>query len=170
MYEKYLSMQSVPAGKILEAILKKKGITQKELADISNEYPQRIYEFIKGKRKFTIKSSLSIEKALGIDIQGFFIKLQTNNEIYSYVTNEELLIHPDLSKFSKSLFWDTRIEKINWLKNKEWIIKRTFEYGNKQEIEEIMKFYGKDTVKSILPQINDSWNKERRIKNVQKYL
>lgn len=64
MYEKYLSMQSVPAGKILEAILKKKNITQKELAVMLNEYPQRIYDLIKGNRKFNIKTSLVIEKAL----------------------------------------------------------------------------------------------------------
>lgn len=170
MYEKYLSMQSVPAGRILEAILKNKHLTQKEVADMSNEYPQRIYEFIKGTRKFTIKASLSIEKTLGIDIEGFFVKLQTNHEIYCYKTNKELLIHPDLSKFSKALFWDTQLEKINWIRNKEWVIKRTFEYGNEQEIKEVIKFYGEEDVKSILLKINDKWNKESRIGNIQKYL
>jgi len=170
MYEKYLSMRSVPAGKILETILKKKNLTQKELADIANEYPQRIYDFIKGKRKFTIKASLAIEKALGIDIEGFFVKLQTNHEIYCYVTELELLIHPDLSQLSKALFWDTRIEKINWVKNKAWVIKRVFEYGNDPEIKEIIRFYGKDTVKSTLSQIKGTWNKESRISNIQKFL
>ena len=41
-YEKYLSMEDVPAGKILDVILKKRNISQKKLAHMSNEYPQRI--------------------------------------------------------------------------------------------------------------------------------
>lgn len=154
MYEKYLSMQSVPAGKILETILKKRNIAQKELAVMLNEYLQRIYDLIKGNRKFNIRTSLAIEKALGIDIAGFFLKIQTNYEIYSHITELELQIHPDLSLLSKALFWDTRIEKINWIKNKDWVIKRTFEYGNEREIEEIIRFYGKETITAILPRFD----------------
>lgn len=41
---------------------------------MSNEYPQRICDYIKGERKFTIKASISIEKALNINIEGFFFK------------------------------------------------------------------------------------------------
>lgn len=170
MYDKYLSMQSVPAGKILEAILKKKNITQKELAVMLNEYPQRIHNLIKGNRKFKIKTSFAIEKILGIDIDGFFLKLQTNHEVYNYITELELQTHPDLSLLSKALFWDTRIEKINWLRNKAWVIKRTFEYGNEREIVEIVRFYGKETIRQILPQFNGYWNQETRIKNYQKYI
>ena len=170
MYEKYLSMQSVPAGKILETILKKKNITQKELAVMLNEYPQRIYDLIKGNRKFKVKISLAIEKVLERDIEGFFVKLQTNHEIYEYVTGLELQIQPDLTKLSKALFWDTRIEKINWIKNKTWVIKRTFEYGNDQEIKEIIRFYGKETIKTILFQLGSHCNQEIRAKNYQKYI
>lgn len=170
MYDKYLSMQSVPAGKILETILKKKNITQKELAVMLNEYPQRIYDLIKGNRKFNIKTSLVIEKALGIDIGGFFLKIQTNYEIYNHITELELQTRPDLSQLSKALFWDTRIEKINWIKNKDWVIKRTFEYGNDREIEEIIRFYGKETITAILPLFNGSWNQETRLKNYQKHI
>ena len=41
-YEKYLLMNDISAGKILEVILSKKNISQKELADMSNEYSRRI--------------------------------------------------------------------------------------------------------------------------------
>lgn len=170
MYEKYLSMEDVPAGKILEIILKKKNLSQKELANMSNEYPQRICDYIKGQRKFTIKASLAIEKALGIDIEGFFYKIQTNHEIYNYIMEEERKIHPDLSIVSKGLFWDTRIDKINWIRNKEWVIKRVFEYGNEQEITEIIRFYGKEIIKQIFPEIKGSWNSATRNENYQKYI
>lgn len=169
-YEKYLAMNDVPAGKILEVILHKKNISQKELADMSNEYPQRIHDYIKGKRKFTIKSSVSIERALGIGVEGFFVKIQTNHEVYTYIMEEERKIHPDLTKLSKGLFWDTRIEKINWMRNKEWVIQRVLEYGNSVEINEIIKFYGKDAIKQVFPNIKSKWHSDIRNSNYQKYI
>lgn len=30
------------------------------------------------------------------------------------------------------------------------VVQRVFEYGNKQEIDEIIRFYGKETIKTIL--------------------
>lgn len=169
-YEKYLSMEDVPAGKILDVILKKKNISQKELANMSNEYPQRISAYIKGERKFTVKASISIEKALNINIEGFFMKIQTNHDIYTFIMEEERKVHPDFSKLSKGLFWDTRIDKINWTRNKEWVIQRAFEYGNEQEINEIIRFYGKEMIKRILPEIKSNWHIETRNQNYQKYI
>lgn len=170
MYEKYLSMHEVPAGKVLEVLLKKKNMSQKTLASLSNEYPSRISAYIKGQRKFTIKASIALEKVLGIDIDGFFILIQTNHEIYNYITEQERKNHPDLTKLSKGLFWDTRIEKINWIRNKEWVVQRTFEYGNEQEIEEIIRFYGKETVRQLLSQIKSTWKSVARQNNYQKYI
>jgi antitoxin HigA-1 len=170
MYEKYLKMSSVPAGKILEIILKKKNLSQTELAAISNEYPQRISEYIQGKRKFTIKASLAIEKALHINIEGFFVKLQLNHEIYSCISEAESKNHPNLDKYSQALFWDTQISKINWIRNKIWVIKRVFEYGDEEEINETIKFYGKSTVDHIIRKIDDTWNKTNRIANYNKYI
>ncbi len=133
-YEKYLNMPDVPAGKILETVLKKKGMTQSELASQSGEYATRISEYINGKRKFTAKSSYILENVLGIHINGFFFLIQANHEVYCYRMQKEREIHPDLSKLSKALFWDTRMDKINWISNKAWVIRRVFEYGNEQEI------------------------------------
>lgn len=169
-YEKYLAMSDVPAGKILEVILRKKNISQKELANMSNEYPQRIHDYIKGERKFTIRSSISIEKALNINIEGFFMKIQTNHDIYTYIMEEERKIHPDLTKISKGLFWDTKIEKINWMRNKEWVIQRALEYGNDMEIKEIIRFYGIETIKRVFPNIKSKWNSNKRNDNYQKYI
>lgn len=169
-YEKYLMMSDVPAGKILEVILSRKNISQKELADMSNEYPQRIHDYIKGQRKFNIKASLSIERALNINIEGFFMKIQTNHDIYNYVMAQERAIHPDLTKISKGLFWDTKIEMINWVRNKEWVIQRALEYGNETEIKEIIRFYGTDTIKQIYPNIKSEWNSDKRNQNFKKHI
>lgn len=111
MYEEYLAAQSTPAGKVLEHILRRANVSQKELALRSGIYPQRIHDLIKGIRRFTIPYSLNIEKALNIGIEGYFYKIQANYEIYQFITHEELKQHPDLSQFSNALFWDTKVDK-----------------------------------------------------------
>ena len=170
MYEEYIKSKKTPAGKVLEHILRKAKLTQKQLSKKSGIYPQRISELIKGRRAFTIQQSFDIEKALGIGIEGYFYKIQANYQVYAYLTEKDLTKHPDLSKFSPALFWDTRIEKINWIRNKEWVIQRVFEYGNKQEIEEIIRFYGKETIRTILHGINSKWKKETRERNYKEFV
>ena len=61
-YEKYLLMNDISAGKILEVILSKKNISQKELADMSNEYPRRIHDYIKGQRNSISKSLCQLKE------------------------------------------------------------------------------------------------------------
>ena len=143
------------------------------MLEILNEtaiYPQRINDLIKGKREFTIQQSLEIEKVLGIKIEGYFYRIQANYQIYHYLKEQKKESIPDLSKFSKALFWDTKVDKITWNENKEWVIQRVFEYGDRQEIEEIIRFYGKETVKSVLSAIKSDWRKDNRDKNIKKYL
>ena len=48
---------------------------------------------------------------------------------------------PNLTKIRKILFWDTDISEINWIKEKESVIKRVTERGNQTEKEEINRFY-----------------------------
>lgn len=97
---------------------------------------------------------------MSIGIEGYFYKIQTNYQVYAYLIEKELTKHPDLSKLSPALFWDTRVEKINWIRNKEWVVQRVFEYGNRQEIDEIIRFYGMETIKTILHSINNKRKKE----------
>ena len=140
MYKEYINSEKTPAGKVLEHILRRARMTHKQLSIKAGVEQQRISELINGVREFTIQQSLAIEKALGIEIEGYFYKIQDNYEVYTYLIKKELAIHPDLSKFSKALYWDTKIEKINQIGNKEWGIQRIFEYGNRQEIEEAICF------------------------------
>ncbi len=48
---------------------------------------------------------------------------------------------PNISKFRPILFWDTDIQKIQWIKEKDSVLKRVFERGNEVEKNEITKFY-----------------------------
>ncbi|MEO5645661.1 MAG: hypothetical protein ABIQ40_10650 [Bacteroidia bacterium] len=91
--------------------------------------------------------ALKIENALGLE-EGFFMMLQLFFDIEQ--EKRKLTKHPDLSKLRPILFWDTKIEMINWGKYKRSVIERVFERGNEIEKEEITRFYGKATVEEIL--------------------
>ena len=58
--------------------------------------------------------------------------------------------HPDLSKLRTVLFWDTKMEKIDWRQQRVAVIKRVFERGNDAEQDEILRFYGGATVDEAL--------------------
>ncbi|MCK7541694.1 MAG: hypothetical protein MZV63_67810 [Marinilabiliales bacterium] len=48
------------------------------------------------------------------------------------------------------LFWDTKMENIDWKKQKNAVIKRVFERGNDIEKEEIIRFYGQENINNTL--------------------
>ena len=62
---------------------------------------------------------------------------------------------PDLTKFRKTLFWDTTFDRIDFAAHKPYVITRVFERGNEGEIKEINRFYGKDV---ILENLNRNGN------------
>lgn len=170
MYEKYISIKTIPAGIILKRIADKEHINQKQLSKKTGIIPQRINDYIKGKRKLTPQVSLQLEQALGITTPGYFYIIQTQYEITQAKNKIELQKHPEIQKFRKALFWDTHIEKINWIANKNWVIQRVFEYGNESEIQEIITFYGKEIVKNEFTTIQSTWKKEIREQNYKIYI
>jgi plasmid maintenance system antidote protein VapI len=169
MYEQYMNLKRVPAGAILKKILEKENISQKTIAQKAGVFPQRINDLISGKRKFTLEMSVNLAKAIGISDIGYFYKIQANHEVYNYEDEQERKITPDLTIFKNSLFWDTDIRKINWLKSPKWIIQRVYEYGNDQEIREINNFYGQAKVHELLNQIDEKWNERNRNANRLKF-
>jgi plasmid maintenance system antidote protein VapI len=170
MYEKYISINTIPAGTILKRIVDKEHINQKQLSEKSGIIAQRLNDYIKGKRKFTPTVSFQLENALGITTPGYFYIIQTQYEITQAKNKIELLNHPNIDTFRKALFWDTHIEKINWISNKNWVMQRVFEYGNELEIKEIIAFYGKEIVKTTIKNIHSTWKKDIRESNFKTYL
>ena len=62
---------------------------------------------------------------------------------------------PDLTKFRKTLFWDTTFARIDFTAHSRYVINRVFERGTEEEILEIIRFYGRDT---ILENLNRNGN------------
>lgn len=90
----------------------------------------------------TMYAVIPSEKALELE-EGYFMILQVFYDIEEEKKRQEA-DHPDYSKLRPALFWDTKMEKINWKKQKNAVIKRIEERGNEIEKKEIIRFYGKE--------------------------
>ncbi len=147
-------IKGIHPGIILDRELKKRRLSKKQFAKLIDEFPQTLGAITKGKRRINPSLSLRIGKKLDID-ESYFMILQTYYDIEQEKRKRRKDIHPDLSKIRAVVFWDTDIDKIDWIKYKSSIIKRIFQRGNEQEKQEITRFYGKEDVSAILKQTKD---------------
>ncbi len=135
-------------GIFLSRELKNRNLKKGKFAIAVNEYPQTLGDITNGKRSMNLSLALRIEAALNLD-EGYLMMLQLYYDIQQekQKQNQE---KPDLTKLRRILFWDTSMDKIDWQKNKRAVIKRIFERGNSIEKDEITRFYGQQTIDSIL--------------------
>ena len=142
-------LKGIHPGIVLERELKKRKLSKGRFALSINEFPQTLSAITMGKRNMNTSLALRIEHALDIE-EGYFMTLQVFYEIREEKRRQNISAHPDLSKLRPILFWDTRMEKIDWQQQKSAVIKRVFERGNEQEKKEITFFYGKETIDHVL--------------------
>ncbi len=141
-------IKGIHPGIILERELKQRKLAKGRFALSLQEYPQTLVAITKAKRKMNIALSLKIEQALNME-EGYLMLLQLYYDIEEEKRKQNTM-HPDLSKLRPVLFWDTKMEKIDWKKHKKSVIKRVFERGNEIEKKEITRFYGKEIVNEIM--------------------
>lgn len=133
-------IKGIHPGKFIERELKKKNLTQRVLADKTGIPYQTINAIIAGRRNLTTEQALKMDQSLAYE-DGFFAILQTYYDIRQYKEKKLAGIFNQPPKIRKSLFWDTDFSKINWAKYKNAVIKRVFERGSKEEIDEITRYY-----------------------------
>lgn len=148
MNEELSIIKGIHPGFILERKLKQRSLRKGPFALSLREFPQTIVSITKGKRKMNTALALKIENALGLE-EGYFMILQVFYDIEEKKKKQNTA-HPEFSKLRTVLFWDTEMEKIHWQKQKSAVIKRVFERGNEMEKEEIIRFYGNETVNEII--------------------
>jgi antitoxin HigA-1 len=141
-------IKGIHPGFILERELKKRHLRKKNFALSVNEFPQTLGAITKGKRNMNTALALKIEKSLGLE-EGYLMILQVYYDI-EQEKHKEYSEKPDLTKLNAALFWDTKMDKINWVKQKKTVIKRVFERGNDTEKQEITRFYGENVIHEIL--------------------
>ena len=141
-------IKGIHPGFILARELEQRHLKKGQFALSLKEYPQTLVSITKGKRNMNTALALKIEQALGLE-EGYFMILQVYFDIETEKRRQNKE-QPDLTKIRPVLFWDTKIERINWSKQKKAVILRVFERGNDIEKEEITCFYGQKTVNEIL--------------------
>lgn len=138
-------LKGLHPGLVIERELKKRKLRKNSFALKLQEYPQTLSAITKGKRGITTSLALKIEKELGFN-EGFLMILQVYFDIE--VEKKKLIQNtPNLKLIRPVLFWDTKFENIDWIKQKKAVIKRVFERGNEDEKNEIIRYYGKAVVK-----------------------
>jgi plasmid maintenance system antidote protein VapI len=141
-------IKGIHPGLILERELKQRHLHKGPFAISLKEYPQTLVSITKGKRRMNTNLALKIENALGIE-EGYFMTLQLYHDI-AEIKRKQPKSHPDFTKLRRILFWDTKMENIDWEKQKNAIIERVFKRGNEIEKKEIIRFYGRKNVNNIL--------------------
>jgi antitoxin HigA-1 len=142
-------LKGLHPGIVLERELKLRKLAKGRFALSVNEFPQTLTAITKGKRKMNILLAMKLEAALELE-DGFFMTLQLFYDIKKAKQKKHEQNHPDLSKIRHILFWDTAFEKIDWVQQKKAIINRVFERGNREEITEIIRFYGQQAIDEAL--------------------
>jgi hypothetical protein len=77
---------------------------------------------------------------------------------------------PDLTIFRKTLFWDTTFDRIDFTAHGRYVINRIFERGTEEEILEIIRFYGRDTILQNLNRNGNPLMRHQLEANIEKYL
>jgi len=139
-------IKGIHPGVILERELIARNLKKSEFAALIGEFPQTLNFIIKRKRALQPGLSLKIDKLLGAE-EGYFYSLQAYYDLKQVQTKEiSKKPKPNLEILSPALFWDIDLEKLDFTAKYKFVIERVFERGYKEQIEEIIRFYGKKAV------------------------
>ena len=143
-------IKGVHPGAILNREFEKRGIRKSAFAIKSGIYHGIITDITRLRRGINASLAIKLEEALGAE-EGYFMVLQAYYKIRQQRIKEGARNKkPDLYLIRKSIFWDADPGKMDFSKRKRFIIERIFERGNDAEINEIIRFYGKEVCTEIL--------------------
>ena len=162
-------LKGLHPGLFLQRELGNRKLKSGQFAESIGEHPQTLSAIIRGRRSMNTPLSLRIEQALGLE-EGFLMTLQIYYDIAEEKRKLSANHRPDLTKFRSTIFWDTTIENIDFTAHSRYVINRVFERGNEEEILEIIRFYGIETIKNEI-RLDSKSPFERKIReNLEKYI
>ena len=147
-------IKGIHPGAILRRELKIRGLKGVDLANSIDEHKQTISAIINKRRDINPKLSIKLSQQFDVD-EDYFMMLQASYDVKKASESEVKKI-PNLENIREVLFWDTSLAKIDWGKNKKSVVKRILERGNSIEINEIISFYGRETISKIIDSIENS--------------
>lgn len=154
MLPELAKIKGVHPGAILRRELNIRSVKASELASTIDEHKQTISAILNKRRDINPKLSIKLSRYFNVD-DDYFMLLQASYDVKK-VSNSEKKNSPNLNNIRNVIFWDTSIDKVDWDKNRKAIIKRILERGNAIEINEIISFYGRETIINIIKSINKS--------------
>ena len=162
-------LKGIHPGLFLRRELNNRKLKSGQFAASIGEHPQTLSAIIRGRRSMNTPLALRIEKALGFD-EGFLMILQVYYDIEEEKRKLSAEYRPDLTKFRSAIFWDTTLDRIDFAAHSHYVINRIFERGNDEEITEIIRFYGKETILNTIT-IDPRSPFEKKIReNLKKHL
>lgn len=141
-------LKGIHPGLVLEKKIKEQQWKKGRLAMECGEYPQTLTAITKGKRDMNTPLALKLEQALGLE-EGYFMLLQVYYDIKQEKSKQSMR-KPALGKLRSVLFWDTKMDNINWEQQYKFVIRRIMERGNELEKKEITRFYGPAKIKEVI--------------------
>lgn len=151
----FKKVKGIHPGAVLKRELKKRNLKSIELAKSIDEFPQTINAITKERRGINPKLSIKLGDYFGIE-KDYFMLLQASYEVMNLIKKENQ--NPLVGKVRESIFWDVNFTKIDFVKNRRFIIQRILERGNQIEINELIKLYSKNVIKDELKSINNYFN------------
>ena len=162
-------LKGLHPGLFIQRELSSRKLKSGAFAESIGEHPQTLSAIIRGRRSMNTSLSLRIEQALGLE-EGFLMTLQIFYDIAEEKRKLSQNHRPDLTKFRSTIFWDTKIENIDFTAHSRYVINRVFERGTEEEIQEIIRFYGREAILDCV-NLNSKSPFENNIKtNIKKYL
>lgn len=138
-------LKGIHPGQYLSRELSRRGLHGGTLAGRIGGRRQNLHAILQGRRRMSLSLSLRIEQALGLP-EGFLMSLQLYYDIAEEKRRQNAALRPDVTKFRPALFWDVAVDRIDWQRNKAFVIQRVFERGDETEIREVLRFYGRDEI------------------------
>jgi antitoxin HigA-1 len=139
MLKYYHIIKGLHPGFYINRELEKRKLRKSDFARSLNVSVNIISNLTRGRRKLDQELALKIENQLGLENNSLmFLQQYYTNKLQS--KNRQRV--PDMSILRPVIFWDTRLESIDWEKQKNAVIRRVFERGNDLEKSEIIRFYG----------------------------
>lgn len=162
-------LKGIHPGLFIQRELSSRKLKSGAFAETIGEHPQTLSAIIRGRRAMNTSLSLRIEQALDLE-EGFLMTLQIFYDIAEEKRHLSKQNRPDTSKFRPILFWDTSLDKIDFKEHRRYVVNRVFERGTEDEIQEIIRFYGREAILDCINLSPKSPFENNIQRNINKYL
>ena len=141
-------IKGISPGKVICRELVKRDLSQRKFATSLGVHSQTLNAVISGRRDLPLEMALKIEKAFGWE-EGSLLVLQTFYKIKCFQSNQTTSSEKPIPLIRDILFWDTNPSRLDWQRQKQFIINRVMERGNSEEKQKITEFYGITSISEL---------------------